>query len=311
MATGALGAPPSRSSRSRTTAALAGTVLRPLGEHLQQQRVERGRDPRRVARRRLRLGEAVRGEQRERVGAGEGRAAREQLPERRAERVDVGLRLRRRARRLLGRLVVRRAGGQPGGLDGAEHDRDAEVAEAGGAVAREPDVVRLDVAVHDVVGVRVGERVRDGAAGAQHIRHRHPAAGRGGERRRQRAAVHVAHDDVQLPAVVERVEDGDHVRVVAEPGHEPRLAPHPLAHLLARGARERPRDRDRPLERQVVGEPDLLGAAAAEQPLRPVAPGHQPRGVRRRRDGGRGERVVGAAGPARIVPHARECRSRG
>ena len=39
------------------------------------------------------------------------------------------------------------------------------------------------------------------------------------------------------PVVLDRVVDGDHVRVVAEPRHQPRLAPHPLAGLGARRAR--------------------------------------------------------------------------
>ena len=140
----------------------------------------------------------------------------------------------------------------------------------------------------------------------------HPAAGCGGEGGGQRAALHEAHDDVQLLADVERVEDRDHVRVVAEPRHQTRLAPHALPDLLARRAGDRPRDGDGPLERQVVRQPHLLGAPAAEHPLRPVAPGDELRRVVRRGGRGRGEGVlVVAAGPARVVAHGASFAARG
>ena len=82
---------------------------------------------------------------------------------------------------------------------------------AGAAVGGEPDVVRLDVAVDDPVRVGVGERVGERAAGAQDLGGLEPAAGHGGEPLGERAAGHVARDDVQHALVVDRVVDGDDV----------------------------------------------------------------------------------------------------
>ena len=269
-------------------------VLRALGQQRQHERVEPGRDPRRVARGRLGLRVAVLREQRDGVGAGERRPPAQQLPQRRAERIEVGLRQRRGAGALLGRLVVRRprGGGGAAGRIAGDH-RDAEVAEARAAVGAEPDVVRLDVAVDDPVGVGVGERVGERPAGAQDLRGLEPPVRHGGEPLGERAAGHVARDDVQHAPVDDRVEHGDDVGVVAEPRHEARLAPHPLARLGADLAGAGARDRHRPLERRVVGEPDLLRAAAPEHPLEDVAAVDHRRGRRGLRGGRPGERRAG------------------
>ena len=258
-----------------------------------------------MARRRIGLGVAVLGEQRHRVRAGERRAPAEQLPQRGAERVEVGLRERRGARALLGRLVVGRPGRAAGGLERvAGGHRDAEVAEAGAAVGAEPDVVGLDVAVDDPVRVRMGERVGERAAGLQHLGGREPAVRERDEPLRQRPAGHEARDDVQPTRVLDGVEDGDDVRVVAEPRHQARLAAHPLARLLAGRPGPRTGDRDRPLERQVVREPDLLRPAAAEQPLGAVAPGDQ-RGVGGVGYDGLGQLVAEGWSGGGIVGHRR------
>ena len=146
-------------------------------------------------------------------------------------------------------------------------DRDAEVAQAGVAVGREPDVVGLDVAVDDAVLVGVGERVGQRAAGAEHLRDRQAPPGRRREPLGQRAARHVAGDDVQHAAVLDRVVDGHDVRVVAEPRHQARLAPHPLARDGSGEAVTGAGDRDRAVEREVVRQPHLLRPAAAEHAL--------------------------------------------
>ena len=172
--------------------------------------------------------------ERERIGAGKRRTAAEELPQRRSERVEVGGRSGRDARGLLRRLVVRRAGTGDQGADRlVDGHRDAEVAQAGAAVRGEPDVVWLDVAVHDAVLVGVRERIRERASGANHLVHGQPAAGHRREPFGERPARHVAGDDVQHVAVLYRVVDGDDVRVVAESRRQPRLAPHPLARLGA------------------------------------------------------------------------------
>ena len=73
----------------------------------------------------------------------------------------------------------------------------------------------------------------------------------------------------------------------------------------------RARQRDRAVERQVVREPDLLRAAAPEQPLGQVAAGDRGRSGRRRRRGGgqRARRARGAVGRPRRS--ARGARRRG
>ena len=59
----------------------------------------------------------------------------------------------------------------------ADRLRDAEVGDDGGA-ARQQHVVRLDVAVHDAVLVRVRERARDVAQDADDLRNRQRAVAR-------------------------------------------------------------------------------------------------------------------------------------
>ena len=59
-----------------------------------------------------------------------------------------------------------------------------------------------------------------------------------------------------MPVVVEDVVDGDDVAVAAEPGGQPGLAPQALPRVAAGHARER----DAAVEREVMREPDVLGA---------------------------------------------------
>ena len=97
------------------------------------------------------------------VLAVERHVAGEHLEEHDAQRVEVGLRPDRVAERLLGRDVVRRAehpavGRQPLLVERAG---DPEVGDLGRALHVDEDVLRLDVAVHDVARVRCAERPRD------------------------------------------------------------------------------------------------------------------------------------------------------
>jgi hypothetical protein len=160
----------------------------------------------------------------------------------------------------------------------------------------------------DAVLVGVREGVRQRAAGAQHLADAEPAAGGGREPGGERAAGHVARDDVQRAVVLDRVIDRHHVRVVAEARHQPRLAAHPLPCLRAGRARPGTGYGDRAIERQVVREPDLLRAAAPEHPLGHVAVRDQAR--RRSLSRGRAPRHRGAR-RARIRPRGQWAAARG
>jgi hypothetical protein len=107
------------------------------------------------------------------VGAGERRLAGEHLVEHAAERVDVGGRPDLVPRRLLGGHVHRRPDRHArlrelltGGIVGRA--RDAEVGDER-VLAREEDVLRLDVAVDDPLLVRVVERAADLEGDAERV----------------------------------------------------------------------------------------------------------------------------------------------
>ena len=203
--------------------------------------------------------------------------ARQELVGDDAERVHV----RGRAGRLAARLLGRQVGG------GAEHGADlgdvgllgrlgdAEVGELDHAVAAAQQVAGLDVAVDDLVAVRVGEpaarlgedldRLVGGqrAALAQDLRARLP--------------VDVLHDDeVAVRLVVEpEVEDLDDVgvhepgggqRLALEARHEARVVGQVLGQQLDRHVALQPR-----VERQLDGG----HAADAEAALEPVAVGEE------------------------------------
>ena len=167
-------------------------VLRPVGgiggDQGEDQPVQRLGDARHAARRRLRRAHP------EQVLGVERPHAAQQLVERHAEGEEVRQRRRGVAERLLGRGVAGRAGGRRGL---ALVDGHAEVAERGLALGVDPDVVGLDVAVHDAVRVGVRERLRDLAAGRDHLLRLEPPGRRPPEPVRQRAAGHVAGDEAR------------------------------------------------------------------------------------------------------------------
>ena len=212
-----------------------GTVGGVMREQLEQQPVELRRHARDEARRRGR-----RAQPQHVLGVERPHAA-QQLVERDAEREQVAARRDGLAERLLGGGVARRAGGL-GVL--ALGDGDAEVAQRRLALGVDPDVVGLDVAVDDAVGVRVGERVGDLAPGGDHLLRLQPARGRALEPVGQRPARHVARDQARRARVVEDVVDGDDVAVAAQPGRQaaPRAAAAPTR-TGRRRARARPRGR--------------------------------------------------------------------
>ena len=94
---------------------------------------------------------------------------------------------------------------------GPDEHRDPEIGELHGAVAAEQDVRRLDVAMDDAGGMRMGEPGARGRDGTQQRRvAEHPAAHRGAEV----AAVDELGDDVDVVVVPGAVEQPDDVRVV-------------------------------------------------------------------------------------------------
>ena len=122
-----------------------------------------GRD---LARIRRRLREVHEHDLRRRLGL-EGQAPREELVEDDADRVEVAARVERIAARLLGAHVLGRAADDAGARDAGllrlgAHLREAEVDDLHEVAARahrlEDDVLGLEIAVDDVLGVRFGER---------------------------------------------------------------------------------------------------------------------------------------------------------
>ena len=127
-----------------------------------------------------------------------------------------------RVLQLFGRHVVRRADGQAAGrqrdlvLGLAEQLGDAEVGDLHPALRVEQDVLRLDVAVQDAFVVGELERLAN-------LRHEHHRLLRGEPARLHRLAqvyaVHELHQQVEEPAGLAEVMDGDDVRVVQPRQH--------------------------------------------------------------------------------------------
>ena len=179
------------------------------------------------------------------------------------ERVEVGALVDRRAPRLLGREVLRGADDRAdlGHLRGAG-PRDAEVGHLDVPVAADDHVVRLDVAVDDVVAVRLGERAEDLAGELDRRQRRRRALA--DEQLLQRRPVEVLHRDVVGALRLAAVVDADDVRM-AEARGVARLALEPLDELLvARVALVQHLQRDLAAELLVLGQVDVGHAAGAE-----------------------------------------------
>jgi hypothetical protein len=140
----------------------------------------------------------------------------QQLEEDDAERVDVAARVDPAAVELLGRHVGRRADDHPGSRErGRVHAggaRDPEIEEVDRSVARDHDVARLHVAVHDAGEMRGRQRVGHGRGEPGGVGGRPRAAPR--NLGPEIVAVDELRHEEHLLAVDAPVEDAQHGRVV-------------------------------------------------------------------------------------------------
>ena len=207
---------------------------------------------------------------RDRRVALERHAAREHLVEHDAERVDVGLRADAAPARLLGREVLGRADDRADlGHLRVAGVRDAEIGDLDAPVVADEHVVRLDVAVHHAVLVRVAQagehlhRDRDRA-----LRRQRPL---GLDDLLERAALQVLHRDVGPAVGLAAVVDGDDVGVV-EARRGLRLAPEALDELAVLGiALRHDLERDLAAEARVLRQVDGRHAADTQAPEHAVA----------------------------------------
>ena len=244
----------------------------------------------------------------------------EQLTQQAAERVDVRGSRDRLAEALLGRHVRGSADrpvdlGEPGQRAGALQDRDAEVEHLDQAALGDHHVGRLDVAVHDVHPVHVGQDRRDLRRDRRRPGNRRSQGNRRGrpvrigrsrevrpvEQRLERRAAQQLHDQPDPrrsvrpglhPGVVDGrragvLQPGGHPDLPQEPPAVPVLGIEDLSRLgrirrypRCRARRPQHLDRHPPVEPLVVAEVDLAHAAPPEQPVHPVPPGQQLRPAR-------------------------------
>lgn len=201
---------------------------------------------------------------------GERRAQREKFVEQAADGVQVGAVVDGLAEGLLGREVLRgahdHAGLRHGRLRAVQGARDAEVHHLHRAGVGDDHVRGLDVAVHDAVLVRVGERFQDtrdddqGLFGTRRLRAEQEVA--------DGAALDQLHDDVRdgaagddvLAGVVDR-----HDRMVVEPRDRLCLAGEAgLGDRVLGEIGTEQLDGDRAPEAYVLGREDLRHATPAE-----------------------------------------------
>jgi hypothetical protein len=213
--------------------------------------------------------------------AAEGAPARQHLVEHGAEREDVGAMVGDAAPHLLRRHVADRPQNRAG-LGAAFHrrrvrvaavaqdgvlPRQAEVEDLQVPVAREEQVLGLQVAMHDALRVGRGQAFGDlpavlrGLLGGERS---------GGEQLAQGLAVEQLHRRVVLPPGLTEVEDGQDVRV-RERGHGLRFALEARERLrLAGKPRRQHLDRDVAVELLVARLPDLTHAPRAERGEHPI-----------------------------------------
>jgi hypothetical protein len=274
-----------------------GGALRAVGGRLRQQAqhevLERPRHVRGVPGWADRGRVDVLGDDRDGVVPDEGRPARQQLVEHCAERVEVRAGVRGAPHPLLRRHVRHRAEHRPlaGEWPAVGRDRQPEVAELRGAVRAQPDVLRLDVAVHDAARMRMGEGLCDLLGGPDGVEHRQPVALGLLEARGELAAGHELADDVEPPVLLADVVDHHDVRVVAEPPHRLALAARPGQADLVESLRLDQCHGHLAVETGVAGEVDALAPALPNEPQqfvaaagdRPVGRGRLPRHAGRER----------------------------
>ena len=198
-------------------------ILLPLRQRLEARPSQLGRDVADELPGRLRLVVTHLPQEFLAIGRPEGQAPGEHFVKHHAQAVDVGAAVDAvgRAGRLLRRHVVRSAG-DDALLSAARlglAEGQAEVHEHRCAVGAEEDVRRLDVAVDDESGVRVGERVGHGGRDPGGLR---PGRAVVAQPPAEVGAVEVIGDDVDLPLVHAHVVDR-HDAGVAQLGEPPRL----------------------------------------------------------------------------------------
>ena len=182
-----------------------------------------------------------------------------------ADRVEVGRGGDVGGQRLLGRHVGGRADGHPGrGLEllrrrPVQRLGDPEVGDLDVPLLGDQEVLRLEVAVHDVLLLGGGE------AGEEVVQdHDHLLGPQLAHVRAQRAAAQVLHRDVRRALGEERLIDDDDVRV-AERAGDVRLAQEALDQLRILGAERRQLlERHQPLQIGLARQVDRGHAAAAQ-----------------------------------------------
>jgi hypothetical protein len=233
-----------------------------------------------------------------------------------AQSPEIGARVGRLAAKLLGRHVGYGAdqlarlgqahtGFRLGGVSqvGPDSLREAEVEDLGPSVGRDEHVGAFQIAVHDAVRVRVGQRVRDLRAVAMNLGERQRLLARDDA---ERPAFHQLHRDVGLAVGLPHFEDrGDADVVQGRSGA--RLAQEPRARSRVFepiGWKEL--ERDVAVETLVVSAIDLAHAASAELLDDAVVAevldhGRSARSIRRRQKDSRG-----AHGPRQQARISRE-----
>ena len=288
--------------RGDDVSSIAGTLVGVFGQEAAHEGIQSGRDGGVVEGGVHRGGVDVLGHDFGEVPE-EGRAPRHQLVEHGPEGVQVTAGVGIPSDGDLGRQVRRRAhdhplGGQPG-LVG--HLSQAEVAEQGVAGGVEPDVGRLDVPVHDALRVGAGQALGHLAADPDGV-DQFQATVRRRQAVLQRAAREELGDDEGSPVLLAGVEDGDHVRVVAEAGHRPGLTLHPSPAVGVEAIGLDQGDGDVAPE-PAVGPPVHHLAGALAEPVTDLVPtvAHRARGARLD-DGQCAATAVTETGPVPVLP---------
>ncbi len=208
--------------------------------------------------------------------AGERGPQREEFVEEAARRVQVGAVVDRLAERLLRGEVLRGAHDHAGlghrGGRAVQGAGDAEVHHLDRAVVGDDDVRRLDVAVHDAVLMRIGERLQHPGDDDQGLL----GPGRLGvdEEIADGAALDQLHDDVRHALTADEILAGvvnGHDRMVVEAGHRLGLAREAgLGDRVLGEVGAQQLDRDGPSEPDVLRGEHLSHTAPAESAGEPV-----------------------------------------
>ena len=145
------------------------------------------------------------------------------------------------------------------------HTPEPEIAELDAAVATQPDVSGLYVAVHDAVCVCVFQCEAQLAADAHRVGKGQPALATGPiEHLLEIAPRHVLADDEESTLVLADVVHGRDVRMIAELRHGLRLAPHAQPAGLVESIGLDQREGDFALESRIPGQVDAFASAFAE-----------------------------------------------